>query len=77
MVAGTDTAALRVEYSYDPESRNWCFVVPVPGIIGGAVTREEAEQAAREAALFTLAGESDSPPEAGSEVGYLPVTVRA
>ena len=30
------SASLRVEYTYDPESRNWCFVVPSLGIIGGA-----------------------------------------
>lgn len=76
MVGTTDTAALRVEYVYDPESRNWCFVVPVLGIVGGAETREEAEQAAREAAVFTLDGENGPPPAAGSEVGYLQVTVR-
>ena len=37
---------VRVEYTYDPQSRNWCFQVPSLGIIGGADTREQAEEQA-------------------------------
>ena len=29
---------IRVEYLYDTESENWCFVVPSLGIIGGSQT---------------------------------------
>lgn len=42
-----------VRYTYDPESKNWCFEVPTLGIIGGAATRVEAEQQAREAIAYT------------------------
>jgi hypothetical protein len=56
-VTALDTAAgvnLRVEYTYDPESRTWCFRVPSLHIIGGADTRDEAEQEAVAAVLVTL-----------------------
>ena len=48
---------VRVEYLYDPESDNWCFVVPCLAIIGGAQTREEAEQQAIDAITFTRESE--------------------
>ena len=48
---------LRVEYLFDPESENWCFVVPSLGIIGGAQTREAAEQQVIHAITFTLESE--------------------
>jgi predicted RNase H-like HicB family nuclease len=75
-----DTAQIRVEYFYDPESRNWGFEVPSLGIIGGADTREEAEQQAIEAITFTLESdeeeEEEAPVPAEGEVGYLRVTVQ-
>ncbi len=67
---------LRVEYIYDPESRNWCFRVPSLGIIGGADTREEAEQAAIDAIAFTLEDESDSSSPTEGEVDYLEVAIQ-
>lgn len=62
---------LRVEYTYDPESRNWCFEVPSLGIIGGAATREDAEKRAIAAINFTLESENERPAPTGSEVDYL------
>ena len=67
---------LRVEYLYDPESRNWCFVVPSLRIVGSAETREEAELCAIEAVEFTLEDDLDAPPPDGGEVGFLNVTVQ-
>ncbi len=66
---------LRVEYLYDPESRNWCFRVPNLGIIGGADTREEAEQGAIGAIAYALEseGEAFNPPE--GEGQYLQLSV--
>jgi hypothetical protein len=66
---------LRVEYLYDPESRNWSFVVPALDIIGGADSREDAEQRAIEAIEFTLWSDAQEPASEGCEVGYLTVTV--
>ncbi len=59
---------LRVEYMYDPESENWCFVVPSLGIIGGAQTREEAEQQAIDAITFTLESEDSRLPTPDSRL---------
>ncbi len=67
---------VRVEYIYDPESRNWCFRVPSLNIIGGADTREEAEQAAIDAIAFTLEGESDPSGPTEGEVAYLELAVQ-
>ena len=67
---------LRVEYIYDPESRNWCFRVPSLGIVGGAETREEAQQAAIDAIAFTLEDESDSSSPTEGEVDYLEVAIQ-
>jgi predicted RNA binding protein YcfA (HicA-like mRNA interferase family)/predicted RNase H-like HicB family nuclease len=71
------TMNLRVEYYHDPESRNWGFEVPSLHIIGGADTREEAEQQAIEAIEFTLWSDDQEPIPDGSEVGYLTVTVES
>lgn len=66
---------LRVEYFYDDESKHWGFVVPRLNIVGGgADTRTEAEDQAREAILFTLEGE-DEPVPAGHQVGYFRVNL--
>jgi predicted RNase H-like HicB family nuclease len=60
LVSSTIAAALLsrarispVRYTYDPESKNWCFEVPTLGIIGGAETRSEAERQAKEAIAYT------------------------
>jgi hypothetical protein len=66
---------LRVEYFYDPESRNWTFVVPTLHIIGGAETREEAERQLIEAIDFTLWSDAQEPVPEGAEIEYLTVTV--
>lgn len=71
------TMKLRVEYYYDPESRNWGFEVPALHIIGGADTREEAEQQAIEAIDFALWSGDQEPVPEGSEVGYLTLTVES
>ena len=67
---------LRVEYLYDPESRNWSFVVPALHIIGGADTREDAERQVIEAIEFTLWSDAQEPAPEGAEVGFLTVTVQ-
>ena len=67
---------LRVEYIYDPESENWCFRVPSLGIIGGADTREAAEQAAIDAIAFVLEGESEATDASEGEVDYLRLAVQ-
>ena len=80
-----NTIRLCVEYTYDPESRNWCFVVPSHHIIGGARSRKKAEERAAAALLFTLESDdqgefplqdevAEAPPE--PEIGFLEVTVR-
>jgi hypothetical protein len=68
-------ALVRVEYFYDPDSRNWGYEVPSLNIIGGADTREAAEEQAIAAIAYTLdcAHERSLPTE--GEVGYLQVTV--
>jgi predicted RNase H-like HicB family nuclease len=65
---------LRVDYYYDPESKNWGFAVPSLRIVGGADTREEAEQEAIEAVEFALEGVEEPVPE-DTELGYLEVTI--
>ena len=67
---------LHVEYRYDPESRNWSFVVPSLGIVGGAMTREQAEQQAIEAVAFTLESENEGAEPSDSAICYLHVTVQ-
>jgi hypothetical protein len=68
-------ALVRVEYIYDPDSRNWGYEVPSLNIIGGAGTREAAEEQAIAAIAYSLdcAHERSLPSE--GEVGYLQVTV--
>ncbi len=66
---------LRVEYAYDPESRNWSFRVPSLGIVGGADSREEAEKRVVDAVAFTLEGEEDGSAVAQTEVRYLNVEI--
>ncbi len=68
---------LRVEYAYDPESRNWSFRVPSLGIVGGAETREEAERRVVDAVAFTLEGEEDGSAPEQTEVRYLNVEIAA
>ena len=67
---------VRIEYIYDPESRNWCFRVPSLGIIGGADTREEAEQGAIDAIAYALEGETDGAELGDGEVRYLELVVQ-
>jgi hypothetical protein len=62
---------LRVEYAYDPESRNWSFRVPSLGIVGGAETREDAEKKVVDAVAFTLEGEDEGAGTELTEVRYL------
>ena len=68
---------LRVEYAYDPESRNWSFRVPSLGIVGGAESREEAEKRVVDAVAFTLEGDEDGSAVAQTEVRYLNVEIAA
>lgn len=73
---------LRVEYAYDPESRNWSFRVPSLGIVGGSDTREEAERAAVAAISYALEDdrETEGPQEAEgqahTEIHYLQLAVQ-
>ena len=65
---------LRVEYFYDDESHNWGSVVPSLYIVGSGETREEAEQEARDAILFTLEGEDEPVPE-GHELSHFRISL--
>jgi hypothetical protein len=68
---------LRVHYFYDPESQHWGYRVPSLHIVGGGHdTREQAEEDARQAILFTLEVDdaAASAPE-GEEVGYFHIAV--
>jgi hypothetical protein len=76
MDAGENAMKVRVEYTYDPESRNWCFQVSSLGIIGGADTREQAEEQAIAAIAFTLESANEATAPAESEVRYLYLTVQ-
>jgi hypothetical protein len=67
---------LRVEYAFDPESRNWSFRVPSLGIVGGADTRDDAERKVVEAVAFTLEGDDDAS-LAEAEIRYLNVEIAA
>ena len=52
---------IRVEYYFDPESRNWGFRVPALRIVGGACeTREEAEQHSLDAIRYALSDEAEA-----------------
>ena len=66
---------LRVEYVYDPESRNWSFVVPALHIIGGAETREDAKRQVIEAIDFALWSDAQELVPEGAEIEFLTVTV--
>lgn len=66
---------VRVEYIHEPDSDNWCFRVPSLGIIGGADTREQAEDAALEAIRFTLDDNDDTPPADDNEVQFFTMAV--
>ena len=67
---------LRVEYIYDPESRNWCFRVPSLGIIGGADTRGEAEWAVLDAIAYALEDEPDPSSTDEAEIEYLELAIK-
>ena len=67
---------MRVEYIYDPESRNWCFRVPSLGIIGGADTRDEAERAVLDAVAFTLEDEANPSNAVEAEIEYLELAIK-
>ena len=67
---------LRVEYIYDPESRNWGCRIPRLGIIGGADTREEGEQQGIAGIGYVLGGETEGADATGSELDYLQLTVQ-
>ena len=71
------TLALRVEYTYDPESGHWMYEVPALHILGvGCESREEAARQAAEAVIFTL--EADDGPESAkdaSDVEYLELSI--
>lgn len=71
----THTVDLRIEYLFDPESRNWMYVVPRLHISGNASSREEAASEAPEAIMFTL--ECDAADEASpdTEVERVRITV--
>ena len=87
MCASNASMHLRVEYTYDPESCNWCFRVPSLHVIGGANTREVAEREAIAAVLFALEyyEEDENLPadvaeileSAETEIDHLRVTVQA
>ncbi len=67
---------VRVEYIYDPESRNWCFRVPSLGIIGGADTRGEAERAVLDAVAYALEVEPDPSSTDEAEIEYLELAIK-
>jgi hypothetical protein len=66
---------IRVEYFFDPESRNWGFRVPALRVVGGGCeTREEAERHSIDAIRFALADEGEAPGEEGVEARYVELT---
>ena len=65
---------LRVMYVHDEEAGGWGFRVPSLGIVGGAETREEAEEQARAAILFTLE-DDDTDVLPGEEADYFHVEI--
>ena len=67
---------VRVEYIYDPESRNWCFRVPSLGIIGGADTRGEAERAVLNAIAYALEDEPGPSSPGEAEIEYLELAIK-
>ncbi len=67
---------LRVEYYYDPESKNWGFQVPSLHIIGGADTREEAERHVLDAIDVMLETENEKPVPTDGEVSLLTLTIQ-
>jgi len=67
---------VEVSYYFNSDVQHWGFSVTRLGITGGgAATREEAEEQAREAILFTLEGDVRSQPLPEVETGYMRVTV--
>ena len=66
---------VRVAYSYDPESRNWCCRAPSLGIIGGANTREEARRAVLDTVALTLEDEPDTSNAVEAEIEYLELAI--
>jgi len=66
---------LQIVYVYDEETGGRGFRIPSLGIVGGAETREEAEEQARAAVLFTREG-SDTDLLPGEDVGRLHVEVK-
>ena len=59
--------APRVEYYFDPGSKNWGFTVDDPSIIGGGdATREEAERHAAKVIAQSLTWEQEEAGEAAT-----------
>jgi hypothetical protein len=66
---------LRVEFYFDPESRNWGFRVPSLRINGSSRTRQEAEKEVLEAINFALEPLDDEIDNDVDEVAYFDVQV--
>lgn len=71
----THTVDLRIEYLFDPESRNWMYVVPSLHISGNASSREEAASEALDAIIFTLECDAEDETSPDAEVERVRVTV--
>jgi hypothetical protein len=66
---------IRVEYYFDPESRNWGFRVPALRLVGGACeTREEAERHSLNAIRYALSDEADAGHGDEVEAQYVELT---
>jgi hypothetical protein len=72
-------ALVRIEYEFDPESRNWHFTVPALGIVGGGCpSKDELFEHVRSAVRFALSDDQapvDEPETPG--VKHLAVSVSA
>jgi hypothetical protein len=63
---------LRIEYFYDPESKNWSYRVPALQLVGGACeTREELERHALDAIRYALSDEGAAETTGAVEAHYL------
>ena len=63
---------LRIEYFYDPESRNWGYQVPALQLVGGASeTKEELDRHAMDAIRYALSDEGTADTTGEVEAHYL------
>src|SRR5215211_3603332 len=74
--AGGVVMQVRIEYTYDPESKNWSYRVPSLGIVGGSATREDAEREVIEAITFALEDDPEAAEPSEGESRYLELSIQ-